>query len=248
MEISFMKAYVLVISGLLALPIMAQAQPRHGGGHGDAFDAVVDFVDPAVADELTSAQVDIQALRDELTVMRSADEVDEAAIDGVRNELRDLRSALSTQVRDIVQGNEELRTELRGAARMAREDFIVTGYALRDDDALNDLLAAASGDDANAFAANQDSIVALQDEIRAARDAGADREATAALRDELRTISGAQRDLVGDILDANEDLQAELLSDARETVRNVRSDRRDARDGFRDDRRPGRGDRRNAEI
>lgn len=215
-----MKFAKLITLALLFAVTTGYAQMHPGGGRmpfaGDeAFELIVGSVDAEVAAELTVARDSIDALRDELIALRDAEVVDQEAIEALRDELHTLRQSLRDQVRDVVDGNEELRAALGNLARETREEMLVSRYAFHNDDAFNEIVAAATTDQAAALVENQGLLDALRDELQVARDAGATREEMADLMVEARALRDEQRDLVSDVLDANDDLLAGVLEDAR---------------------------------
>ncbi len=200
-------------------------RPHHGGE--EAFNIVLSYVeDAAVADELTAQRETVQALRDELKALRGSASDDELA--ALREELKAARQALGDNIRGIVDGNDELRAELRDFAVDQRQDRIATGFALRNDDAFAQIVDA-SGDQASALLANQTSIDTLRADIRAQREAGASREDLAPLAQELRALVREQRDIINGVLEANDELMSSVLADARLARQQIRERVRERR-------------------
>ena len=131
-----------------------------------------------------------------------------------------------------------MRAELRNLARETREEMLVSRYAFRNEEAFNEIIAAATTDQAAALIENQGLLDALHDQIQVARDAGATREEVADLVAEARALREEQRDLIGDVLDENADLLAGVVEDARSARENLREQVRD-RGGREHRRRPG---------
>ena len=226
---------------LFALAVLFAASATYAQGHGphrhhggeEAFNIVLSYVeDAAVADELTAQKEAVEALREELKALRGSASEDELA--ALREELKTARQALGDNIRGIVEGNDELRAELRDFAVDQRKDRIATGFALRDDDTFAQIVEA-SGDQASVLLSNQSSIDAIRAEMKAQKEAGATREDLAGLASELRALVREQRDIVQDVLDANSDLMATVIADARaarkEIRDRVRERRRDRRRG-----------------
>lgn len=227
-----MKFAKLIPLALFFVVTTGYAQMHPGGGRmpfaGDeAFELISGSVDAEVAAELTATRDSIDTLRDELIALRDAEDVDQDAIDALRDELHPLRESLRDQVREIVDGNEELRAELGNLARETREEMLVSRYAFHNEEAFNEIVAAATTDQAAALVENQGLLGALRDQIQVARDAGATREEMADLMAEARALRDEQRDLIGDVLDANGDLLAGVHEDARNARETLREQTRE---------------------
>ena len=218
------------LSGHIAWALLFLATSSFGQMHlpgNGALDLIIDSVDAETAAELTASRDNIADLRDQLTLLRDAEDADQDAIDALRAELRDARSALREQIRTIVQDSEELQAELRSLAQETREDMVAGRYVLRNDEVFDQVVAAASAEQAEALTANQTALEALKDELQAAKDAGATRDDVSELIAEIRVLRDAQRDLVNDVLDANDELLSGIIEDASAA-------RDEAREGFRD--------------
>ncbi len=225
-----MKLTTLIAVAILFATSTAWAQghgprPHHGGD--EAFDIVLSYVDDAtVADELTAQRETVQALREELKALRGSASDDELA--ALREELKVARQALGDNIRGIVDGNDELRMELRDFAIDQRQDRIATGFALRNDDAFAQIVDA-SGDQASVLLSNQSSIDTLRADLKAQREAGASREDLAPQAQELRVLVREQRDLINGVLEANDELMDSVLADARLARQQIRERIRERR-------------------
>ncbi|MEM9689109.1 MAG: hypothetical protein AAF917_06495 [Pseudomonadota bacterium] len=225
-----MKIKLLIALAALAAASASAAQshgqrPHHGGE--EAFNIVLSYVeDSAVADELTAQRETVVALREELKALRGSASDDELA--ALREELKAARMSLNDGIRSVVEGNDELRAELRDFAIDQRQDRIATGFALRNDDAFAQIVDA-SGDQSSALLANQTSIDTLRADIKAQRDAGASREELAPLAQELRALVREQRDIIDSVLDGNDELMDTVLADARMARQQIRERVRERR-------------------
>ena len=227
---------IATLTGLVLMFLFTAADANKQGqrghpniGNEEAFELILSYTDETTAADLTALRDQIDATRDELKALHSADEVDEEAFNALREELQTLRRSLFEQVRGIVDANEDLKAELRGLAREARGNRMAGGYALRTDEGFNELIAAASAEQAAALTDSQGQIDALHAEIRAARDAGATREELKDLTAQLRSLREEQRDIVAAVLEANEELRANLLEQARATRNEMREEMRNKR-------------------
>ena len=227
---------IAILSGLVLLFLVSaadakmQGERRHPNIGGDeAFELVLSYADETAAAELTVLRAEIDAKRAELQALHDADEVDSDAASALREELRTLRKSLSEQVRGIVKANEDLKGELRALARDTRQDRIAGGFALRNDEGFNELIAVASAEQAAALTDSQGQIDAIRTEIQAAREAGATREDLKDLTAQLRALREEQRDIVAAVLEENAELRASLLEQAREARKEMRGEMRDKR-------------------
>ncbi|MEM1176394.1 MAG: hypothetical protein AAGA33_05055 [Pseudomonadota bacterium] len=221
--------FLIVLAALFAVSAThAQGQgprPHHGGE--EAFNIVLSYVeDAAFADELTAQRETVEALREELKALRGSASDDELA--ALREELKAARMALNDNIRGVVEGNDELRAELRDFAIDRRQDRIATGFALRNDDAFAQIVDA-SGDQSSALLANQTSIDTLRADIKAQREAGASREDLAPLAQELRALVREQRDIINGVLETNDELMSSVLADARTARQQIRERVRERR-------------------
>jgi hypothetical protein len=227
---------IATLTGLVLMLLFTAADAEmHGDrkhphiGSEEAFELILSYADETTAADLTALRAQIDATRDELKALHGADEVDEDAVRALREELRTLRKGLFEQVRAIVDANEELRADLRALARDTRQHMIAGGYALRTDEGFNELIAAASAEQAAALTDSQGQIDAIKAEIKAARDAGATREDLKDLASQLRALREEQRDIVAAVLEANAELRASLLEQARAARQEMRDEMRDKR-------------------
>lgn len=227
---------IATLTGLVLMFLFTAADANMHGqrghpniGNEEAFELILSYTDETTAADLTALRDQIDATRDELKALHSADEVDEEAFNALREELKTLRKSLFEQVRGIVDANEDLKADLRGLAREARGNRMAGGYALRTDEGFNELIAAASAEQAAALTDSQGQIDAIHAEIRAAREAGATREELKDLAAQLRALREEQRDIVAAVLEANEELRANLLEQARATRNEMRDEMRNKR-------------------
>lgn len=190
-----------------------------------AFETVLSYTDETTAVELQTQQEAVTDLRTQLDELLSAEERDDDAISEVRSQLRDARHELGSDVREIVDANDELQTQLQEQREVARTERAVTGYALRDDDGYASLLEAASEDQATTLEANQQAIEDIKTAASDARDSGATRDEMREFRDQIRTIAQEQADIVSEVLETNEELQTEFTAAAEDAVSEMRSQR-----------------------
>ncbi|MGI9284982.1 MAG: hypothetical protein ACR2P1_06305, partial [Pseudomonadales bacterium] len=150
-----------------------------------ALDTVRESVDAETAANLDAAQTRIAALRQELQTLRGNTEMQNSeTVDALREELRTLRQSLAQEVRDIVGGNDELRSQLQEQAQAAREQMAANRLVMGDRDVFDQVVGAANEQLAQSMAQTQEQIAAAQETIQAARDAGANRDELMSMRDD----------------------------------------------------------------
>lgn len=195
-----------------------QSKQKRGGFSQGSFDTVLEYVDESTASELTALRDDLNSQREKLVAMRSDPEVDRAQLGEFRTGLKSSRQELMTRVREIVAANPELQQKLESQQKAARSDRLIFKYALSNEDAFAQLLAAAENEQAQALQSNKDAMVVLRDQLRGARQSGENREGLAQARSELQALGEEQKALVTQVLSQNEDLHAQFLSEAEASV------------------------------
>lgn len=207
------------------LPAYADFMMGPPPGAEEAFETVLSFTDETTAETLQTQQDTLTDLRSQLEELLAADEVDADAVAELRSQLRDARHELGSDIRDVVDSNEELQTALQEQREAARTERAVTKYALRDDDAYASLLEAASDEQAATLESNQTAIEDLKTAASEARESGATRDEMREYREQIRTLMEQQSETVSDVLEANEELQTEFTSATEDMVAEMRPSR-----------------------
>lgn len=227
--ITKMNLKKIALAALLASAFPAQAGFMLGGpgeGAAAAFDTVLTFTDEATGTELQTQRDAVTDLRSQLETLASADERDSDAITEVKNQLREARHSLRSDVRDVVDANSELKTALNEQREAARSERAINRYALHNEDAFGELVGAATEEQVASLETNKAAMEALKTQAFDARAAGASREEMREIRDQMRTQAQEQAEVVGEILDANQELQTEFASASEELLGEMRPPRR----------------------
>ncbi|MCZ6832058.1 MAG: hypothetical protein O7F73_21230 [Gammaproteobacteria bacterium] len=115
-----MKSAKLAIAVLACLPLYAAAQDMvERPDKGALFETILEYVDETTATELQASRDDLTALHDEVQALRDSDEVDEEVLQEAVASLRAGHRELREDVREVIDGNEDLQAALEEA----RGDF-----------------------------------------------------------------------------------------------------------------------------
>jgi DNA repair exonuclease SbcCD ATPase subunit len=205
-----MKIVQVIIAILACTCSSSHAQMRGG----EWLDLVIESVDEQTAAELIAGRDAVEDLRDELSTLKDAEELDQEAFDAVLDEMQALRGELRDQLRELIESDEDLQAELRDSARNARAGFLSNASAMQNSNLLDEILAVATDEQAEALLANQDAMDALVANLQTAHEAGASFDEISDLVSEFRVLRDAQRDVVSEVIEANEDVLADVLDDA----------------------------------